>query len=68
MGCQVAVVYAVVNGYLNGIPAKEVHSFEERLFEHMENKYQNLLVRFETGYFDPEDVEALKAALSELTR
>ena len=68
VGCQVAIVYAVINGYLNGIAAKDVHSFELRLFEHLENKYQDLLVRFETGYFEPEDVETLKAALSELTR
>jgi F-type H+-transporting ATPase subunit alpha len=68
VGCQVAIVYAVINGYLNGVAVKDVHSFELRLFEHLENKYQDLLVRFESGYFDPEDVETLKTALSELTR
>jgi len=68
VGCQVAIVYAVINGYLNGIAAKDVPAFESRLFEHLENKYQSLLVRFETGYFEPEDVETLKAALLDLTR
>ena len=34
----------------------------------MENKYNDLLVRFEEGYFDAEDVQALKTALSEITR
>ena len=68
VGCQVAIVYAVINGYLNGVAVKDVHDFELRLFEHLENKYQELLVRFESGYFDPEDVEMLKTALSDLTR
>ena len=68
VGCQVAIVYAVINGYLNGVAVKDVHDFELRLFEHLENKYQDLLVRFESGYFDPEDVEMLKTALSDLTR
>ena len=68
VGCQVAIVYAVINGYLNGVPVKGVGDFELRLFEHLENKYRDLLVRFESGYFDPEDVETLKTALLELTR
>ena len=68
VGCQVAIVYAVINGYLNGIAVKDVPAFETRLFEFLENKYNDLLVRFETGYFDPEDVETLKRALSEATR
>jgi F-type H+-transporting ATPase subunit alpha len=68
VGCQVAIVYAVINGYLNGIAVKDIPAFERRLFEFMENKYNDLLVRFEEGYFDAEDVQALKTALSEITR
>ena len=68
VGCQVTIVYAVINGYLNGIAVKDIPAFERRLFELMENKYNDLLVRFEEGYFDAEDVQALKTALSEITR
>ena len=68
VGCQVAVVYAVINGYLNDIAVKDIPAFESRLFEFMENKYNDLLVRFESGFFDPEDVETLKRALGEATR
>jgi hypothetical protein len=32
------------------------------------NKYASLLERFEAGYYDDEDVETLKKALSELQR
>ncbi len=68
VGCQVTIVYAVINGYLNDVPVNKVHEYEQTLFEHMENKHNDLLVRFESGYFDPEDVEALKSALCELKR
>jgi F-type H+-transporting ATPase subunit alpha len=68
VGCQVAIVYAVINGYLNDVPVKKVSEYELRLYEHLENKYNDLLVRFESGYFDPTDVETLKTALGELAR
>ncbi len=68
VGCQVAIVYAVINGYLNTVPVKEVGAYEQRLYSHMENKYGALLSRFEGGYFDDEDVAMLKKALGELQR
>ena len=68
VGCQVAIVYAVINGYLNEVPVKSVPEYEQKLFMHMENKYQDLLIRFESGYFDDTDVETLKKALGELKR
>ena len=68
VGCQVAIVYAVINGYLNEIPVKSVPEYEQRLFTYLENKYQELLVRFESNYFEDADVETLKKALGELKR
>ena len=68
VGCQVSIVYAVVNGYLNDTPVSAVADYEKKLFEYMESRYDALLVRFETGYFDPEDVETLKKALSEFNK
>ena len=68
VGCQVAIVYAVINGYLNEVPVKSVPEYEQKLFLHMENKYSELLARFEAGYFDDADVETLKKALGELKR
>ncbi len=44
----------------------DVADYEARLYEHMENKHGELLVRFESGFFEPEDVETLKRALGEL--
>ena len=68
VGCQVAIVYAVINGYLNEVPVQGVAEYEQRLYEHLENKYNPLLVRFESGYFDEPDVQTLQAALRELQR
>ena len=68
VGCQVAIVYAVINGYLNDVPVKSVPEYEQKLFMHMENKYPTLLERLESDYFDDSDVETLKKALGELKR
>ncbi len=66
VGCQVAIVYAVINGYLNDVAVKDVSSYEEKLFDFMESKYENLLKRFEDNFCDDEDLETLKKALSEM--
>ena len=64
VGCQVAIIYAVIHGYLNDVPVNKVKEYEARLYERMQNEHAALLTRLNEGYFDDEDVEALKAALS----
>ena len=66
VGCQVAIVYAVVNGYLNEVPVKKVAEYEEKLFALLESEYSNLLERFESNFCDDEDIEMLKKALREM--
>ncbi|MEE1043678.1 MAG: F0F1 ATP synthase subunit alpha, partial [Clostridia bacterium] len=66
VGCQVAIVYAVVNGYLNDVPVNKVEEYEERLFELLETKYSALLERFENNFCDDEDIEMLKKSLDEM--
>ena len=68
VGCQVAIVYAVINGYLNDVEVKQVNEYESDLYELLENKYADLLQRFEEGYYEDEDVEQLKKALAEMQR
>ena len=68
VGCQVAIVYAVINGYLDKIPVNKVKEYEKALFEKLEGEYEDLLVRFETGYYEKEDVEELKKALTSMQR
>ena len=64
VGCQVAIIYAVIHGYLNDVPVNKVKEYEARLYERMQNEHAALLTRLSEGYFDDGDVEALKAALS----
>ncbi len=66
VGCQVAIIYAVVNGYLNNIAVKDVPAFENNLFETLKNDHKALLDRFAAGYFEDSDVEELKTILEGL--
>ncbi len=66
VGCQVAIVYAVINGYLNDIPVNKVADYEKRLAELLEAEYPNLLERFESNFCDDEDIEMLKQALDQM--
>ena len=68
VGCQVAIVYAVINGYLNNIPVKQVKSYEALLYELLENKYNGFLTRVEAGSWSDEDISELCTALNELKR
>ncbi len=66
VGCQVAIVYAVINGYLDSVPVSKVSEYEADLFTKLERDYMHLLVRLEEGYFDSSDIEELKRALEEM--
>ncbi len=66
VGCQVAIVYAVIKGYLNDIPVSSVREYEHRLFLKLENEYGEWLKRIEDGFFEAEDEEELKKILSEV--
>ena len=66
MGCQVAIVYAVINGYLDSVPVNKVADYEAALFEHLEQNYQDFIQRIEDNFFEKEDIETLKKALKEM--
>ncbi|MBQ4526702.1 MAG: F0F1 ATP synthase subunit alpha [Clostridia bacterium] len=68
VGCQVAIVYAVINGYLDNVAVDKVADYEKDLFVLLENQYSDLLKRFEDGYYEDCDVETLKDALSKMQR
>ncbi len=67
-GCQVAIVYAVVNGYLNDVEVSKVKDYETALYELLENNYVPLLERFENNFYEEEDITELKKALDEMQR
>ena len=68
VGCQVAIIYAVTKGWLDGIAVADVHKFQENLFEKLQNQKSDLLQRFEEGYFEDEDIASLEETLREMTR
>ncbi|MBP3720642.1 MAG: F0F1 ATP synthase subunit alpha [Clostridia bacterium] len=68
VGCQVAIVYAVTNGYLNDVEVSEVASWEERLFTWLSDRYGTLMKRIEDGFWEEEDVQSLEAALKGFRR
>ena len=68
VGCQVAIVYAVTRGWLNGVEVKDVARWEETFFRHLEDRYQDLLKRIESGSWEDEDIQALEGALKGFRR
>ena len=68
VGCQVAIIYAVTKGWLDSVAVSDVHKFEERLFEKLQNQKPQLLARFEEGFFEDEDIASLEETLAEMTR
>ena len=64
---QVCIIYAVVNGYLNGIPLSRIADFERRLYEHMSINHGAVLELIHlTGKLEAQAEDGLKAALNEL--
>ncbi len=68
VGCQVAIVYAVIHGYLNDVEVKDVAAWEDRLYEKLEAEHAELLNRMETGEWSDADVKELEAALASMRR
>lgn len=66
VGCQVAIVYAVIHGYLDHVPVDKVGEYESHLYEKLQNEKSKLLTRLEQGYFDDSDVEDLESTLKEM--
>ncbi len=64
---QVCIIYAVTNGYLADIDVERIAEFEQRLNEHMDNRYFGVLDAIRTsGKLESDAEEQLKAALEEL--
>ncbi len=68
VGCQVAIVYAVINGFLDSTPVNQVKEYEANLFAKLENNYSEWLKRIEEGFFDQSDEAELKSILSGLEK
>lgn len=68
VSCQVAIVYAVIHGYLDDVPVEKVQEYEKRLFDKMKSEKSGLMRRFEEGFFEESDVKELECVLKEMQR
>lgn len=64
---QVCIIYAVTQGFLNGIEVEQIPEFEQRLAEFMENRHSEVLEAIRTtGKLEKDTEDALRSALNEL--
>ena len=68
VGKQVAIIYAVTNGYLNDVPVSEVKAWEMKLYERLTVAYEPLMERLESGFWEEEDIKALQEAIASVGR
>ena len=66
MGCQVAIVYAVINGYLDEYPVNRVTEYEQKLYDKLTNDYQYFLERIEQNQLEDFDIETIQKVLEEV--
>ena len=65
---QVAIIFAVVNGYLNDIEVDDVRRYEEELFLFLRDNADELMKRIaETGQLPDEDRDELEASVRRFT-
>ena len=65
---QVAIIFAVVNGYLNEIEVDDVRRYEEELFLFLRDNADELMKRIaETGQLPDEDRDELENAVKRFT-
>ena len=63
VGCQVAIVFAVIRGYLDAVETARIPEFEKRLYSKIENEYRDWLSRIESGSWNEEDEKELVTIL-----
>ena len=65
-GAQVAIVYAVINGFLDSVPVNKIKAYEKKLYEKLDNEYKPWLERIESGSWEKSDIEELRSILSDM--
>ncbi len=65
VGCQVAVIYGVINGYMDNVELKDIKEYERRLYGVIRNRHGNLISRILEGYFEEGDEAEIREALEE---
>ena len=66
VGCQVAIIYAVIHGFLDNVAVNKVTAYENDLYDVLQHDHKALLERFAQGYFEDSDVAELETVLKGL--
>lgn len=67
-GCQIVIIYAVINGFLDSVEVKDVKNYEVELYEKLESEKQDLLNRLESGFYEQCDIDEIEKTLKEMQR
>ncbi len=68
VGGQVAIIYAVINGYLNDLALGDIKGYQAKLYEMLDHEYKDWMVRIAKGSWTAEDEEELKGALARMAK
>ena len=68
VGGQVAIIYAVINGYLNEYEISEIRGYQEKLYEKLDHEHKDWMNRIEKGSWENEDIEELKKVLDKMKK
>ncbi|MBR7083142.1 MAG: F0F1 ATP synthase subunit alpha [Clostridia bacterium] len=67
VGCQVAIIYAAVHGFLKNVEVGDVAEYEKELYAYMKSQYSELLGDIAKGQYTDEMQSELDTAVSEFT-
>ena len=68
VGCQVGIIYAVINGYLNDVALGDIKNYQTRLYEKLDHEHKDWMVRISKGSWTEEDEEELKGVLNKMSK
>ena len=67
VGCQVAIIYAAVHGFLKDVEVTDVSEYEQELYAYMKSQHSELLGDIAKGQYTDEMQSELDTAVSEFT-
>ena len=67
VGCQVAIIYAAVHGFLKNVEVTDVSEYEHELYAYMRSQHSELLTEIAKGQYTDEMQSELDTAVSEFT-
>lgn len=67
VGCQVAIIYAAIHGFLKNVEVSDVSEYEKELYAYMKSQHSDLLGEIANGQYTDQMQSELDTAVSEFT-